>query len=47
MKRADVEDELTSGGAHPFTKGFRNYVYFSIKYLAPIVVAIILIRGLI
>ena len=47
MKRADVEDELTSGGAHPFTRAFRNYVYFSIKYLAPIVVAIILIRGLI
>ena len=47
MKRADVEDELTSGGVHPFTKAFRNYVYFSIKYLAPIVVAIILIRGLI
>ena len=47
MKRADVEDELTSGGAHPFSRAFRNYVYFSIKYLAPIVVAIILIRGLI
>ena len=47
MKRADVEDELTSGGVHPFTRAFRNYVYFSIKYLAPIVVAIILIRGLI
>lgn len=47
MNRSDVEDEITSGGTHPFSKAFRNFIYFSIKYLAPVVVAIILIRGLI
>ena len=46
MKKPDFKDEITSGGAHPFKKWFLAYVYFSIKYLAPIVVAIILIRGL-
>ena len=47
MKKPDFTDEITSGGIHPFKKWFLTYIYFSIKYLAPIVVAIILIRGLI
>ncbi len=47
MKKPDYIDEITSGGAHPFKKWFLSFVYFSIKYLAPVVVAIILISGLI
>lgn len=47
MKKTDFTDEITSGGAHPFKKWFLSFVYFSIKYLAPVVVAIILISGLI
>ena len=47
MKKPDFTDEITSSGAHPFKKWFLTFVYFSIKYLAPVVVAIILIRGLI
>lgn len=46
MKKPDFTDEITSGGSHPFKKWFLTFVYFSIKYLAPVVVAIILIRGL-
>ena len=47
IKKPDYIDEITSGGAHPFKKWFLSFVYFSIKYLAPVVVAIILISGLI
>lgn len=47
MKRPDVEDELTSGGVHRFSPAVMNFVYYSIKYLAPVVVAVVLISGLI
>ncbi len=46
MKRADFTDEITSGGKHGFSKWFLNYVYWSIKYLAPLVIGVIMIRSL-
>ena len=47
MKKQDVEDELTSGGLHKLRPVFLNFIYYSIKYLAPVVVAIVLISGLV
>ncbi len=47
MKKPEVEDELTSGGLHNYKKIFLNFVYYSIKYLAPVVVAVVLISGLV
>lgn len=47
MKRPDVADEFTSGGVHKFKKFFFNFSYYSIKYLAPVVVAVVLVSGLI
>ena len=47
MKKPDFTDEITSGGVHPFKRWFLTYVYFSIKYLAPVVVAVVLVSGLI
>ena len=46
MKREDFTDEITSGGLHKFSNGFFNYVYYSIKYLAPLVISVIMIRSL-
>ena len=46
MKREDFTDEITSGGLHKFSNGFFNYVYYSIKYLAPLVIGVIMIRSL-
>ena len=47
MKKQDVEDELTSGGLHKLRPAFLNFIYYSIKYMAPVVVAIVLISGLV
>ena len=47
MKRPDVVDEFTSGGMRKYSRFFLNFSYYSIKYLAPIVVAVVLISGLI
>ena len=47
MKREDVKDELTSSGIRKYSPLFFNFIYYSIKYLAPIVVAVILVSGLI
>ncbi|MBO5700742.1 MAG: sodium-dependent transporter, partial [Bacteroidales bacterium] len=47
MKKPEVTDELTSGGLHKLNPLFLNFVYYSIKYLAPVVVAIVLLSGLI
>lgn len=46
MARKDIVDELTSGGAHKFPALVQSFIYLSMKYLAPIVVAVILVRGL-
>jgi hypothetical protein len=47
MKKPEVMDELTSGGLHKINPLALNLVYFLIKYLAPVVVAIVLLSGLI
>ena len=47
MKKPEVMDELTSGGLHKIHPLALNLVYFLIKYLAPVVVAIVLLSGLI
>lgn len=47
MKKPEVLDELTSGGVHKYKPLFLSFVYYSIKYLAPVVVAVVLISGLI
>ena len=47
MKKPDVVDEFTSGGIHKYRTFFLNFCYYSIKYLAPIVVAVVLVSGLI
>lgn len=47
MKKEEVTDEITSGGTHKFSSFFLNFIYYSIKYLAPVVVAVVLISGLI
>lgn len=45
MKREDFTDEITSGGLHKFSKGFLNYIYYSIKYLAPLVIGTIMLSS--
>lgn len=47
MKKEEVTDEITSGGTYKFSSFFLNFIYYSIKYLAPVVVAVVLISGLI
>lgn len=47
MKKEDFLDELTSGGTIHFKKWFLVFTRFIIKYLAPIIIGIIMIRGLI
>ncbi len=46
MKKEDFMDEITSGGLHNFSKGFRTFIYLSVKYLAPLTISVILISGL-
>ena len=47
MKKPEVMDELTSGGMHKISPVAMNFAYFLIKYLAPVVVAVVLLSGLI
>lgn len=46
MKRSDFMDEITSSGRHHILPFYLKFVYFSIRYLAPIVIAIIMARGI-
>lgn len=46
MKRSDFTDEITSGGMRKYSPVTMEFLYFSVKYLAPLVVAVIMIRGL-
>lgn len=47
MKRSDVEDEFTNGGTKPVNKKWFGLIYFLMRYLAPIAVAIIFISNFI
>ncbi len=44
MKKADFMDEITSGGKVKISGWYLKVVLFSIRYLAPIVIALIMIR---
>lgn len=46
MPKEDVFDELTSGGSIKVKRWFLNYSYFVIKYLAPVIIATVMIRCL-
>ena len=47
MAKEDCIDEITSSGLHKFSTFMVNFVYLSIKYLAPLVVAVVLVQGLV
>lgn len=47
MKRADFIDEITSGGLYKINPVYLKVILFSVKYMAPVVIGIIMIRGLI
>ena len=44
MKREDFLDEITSGGKHKINFVYLRIIMFSVKYLAPVIISIILIR---
>lgn len=46
MKKAEYADEITSGGLVKFSKTTIGIFYFFIKYIAPVVIATIVIRSL-
>lgn len=47
LKRADIQDELSSGGIYGVSRGFFKALYFIIRWAAPAVIIAILIAGLI
>ena len=46
MRRSDVLDEITSGGAIPFKRYTLNITMFCIKFLAPIAISLVLLNSL-
>ncbi len=46
LRKEDFMDELTSGGLHKFNRPFRLFIYYSVKFLAPAAIALIMIQGL-
>lgn len=47
LGRANFMDEITSSGKVKMSHWFVEFTYFSIRFIAPIVISIIMIRGLI
>lgn len=47
MKKADFMDEITSGGEHKLNPWYLKFIMFSVRYLAPVVITVIMIRSLI
>jgi len=47
MKREDFIDEITSGGKHKLNPIYLKVIIWSIKYVAPVVIGIIMVRSLI
>ena len=47
LKRADIEDELTSGGRYRLPRGFAGALYFIIRWAAPAVIIGIIIAQLV
>ncbi|MDE5731616.1 MAG: sodium-dependent transporter, partial [Bacteroidales bacterium] len=46
MKRSDVRDEFTNGGTLPVNGRLFPWLYFIIRYVAPLAIALILVSGL-
>jgi NSS family neurotransmitter:Na+ symporter len=46
LKKRDVLDELTSGGAVPMKKAMFNAVMFILKFVAPIAISIVMLSGI-
>ncbi|MDE6148231.1 MAG: sodium-dependent transporter [Bacteroidales bacterium] len=46
MKRSDVRDEFTNGGTLPVNDRLFPWLYFMIRYVAPLAIALILVSGL-
>ena len=44
MKWSDFEDEITSSGKHRINPVYLKFIKFSVRYLAPVVIAVIMIR---
>ncbi len=44
MKWSDFEDEITSSGKHRINSVYLKFIKFSVRYLAPVVIAVIMIR---
>lgn len=47
MKKADFMDEITSGGEHKISTLYLKIIIVSVRYIAPLVIAVIMIRSLI
>ena len=47
MKKVDFMDEITSGGEHRINPWYLKFIMFSVRYLAPVVIAVIMVRSLI
>ncbi len=46
LKKEDFMNEISSDGIYKFCPSFRLFIYWSVKYLAPITVSVIMISGL-
>lgn len=46
MSRADVRDELTSGGLYPANAKIFKFTYFLIRYVAPVVIGVVFVTNL-
>ncbi len=47
LGKSNFTDEITNSGTLTMKEWFVNFTYFSIKFIAPIVIGIIMVRGLI
>lgn len=46
MNKADFIDEITSAGEQKITPLYLKLILFSVKYLAPVIIGVIMVRGL-
>lgn len=46
MKKADVEDELSNSFSLPYPRWLYDTIYYLLRYLAPVVIVVVLLYGL-
>ncbi len=46
MKKADVEDELSNSCSLPYPRWLYDTIYYLLRYLAPVVIVVVLLYGL-